>query len=200
MMNRKHVAVFVALWLFLSCAGLVAMLYHEKSPGMAGNPPGEWPANSTIAPRGPTLILFAHPHCPCTRASIGELAQIMAHCEGKLAAHVCFLLPAGQCADWTQSDLWRSAEAIPGVTVHIDWNGAEARRFHAGTSGQTVLYDAGRLLFAGGITAGRGHSGDNPGRDAVMALLASPTDGGARTPVYGCPLSRENGSDCRQSP
>ena len=120
----------------------------------------------------------------------------MAHSQGKLCSHVLFLQPAGQRPDWVETDLWRSAEAIPGVKVHADWNGAEARRFHAGTSGQTVLYDAGRLLFAGGITAGRGHSGDNPGRDAVMALLAAPTGTGARTPVYGCGLSDKN-SSCR---
>jgi hypothetical protein len=199
MMNRKHVAALVAIWLVLGCGGLVAMLYYEKSPGMAGDPPREWPANSAIAPHGPTLILFAHPHCPCTRASIGELAQIMAHCQGKLTSHVFILRPAGECADWAKSDLWRSAEAIPGVTVHADWNGEEAHRFNAGTSGQTVLYDAGRLLFAGGITSGRGHSGDNAGRDAVMALLASPTDHVARTPVYGCPLAGNSEIGCRQT-
>jgi hypothetical protein len=194
--NRKQISIIAALWLLMGCGGLVAMLYHEKSAGVAGNPPKEWPADSAIAPRGPTLVMFAHPHCPCTRASIGELAQIMAHCQGKLTSHVLFLQPADQRHDWVETDLWRSAEAIPGVTVHADWNGAEARRFHACTSGQAVLYDAGRLLFAGGITAGRGHSGDNPGRDAVIALLATPTATGVRTPVYGCGLSNED-SGCR---
>ena len=57
---------------------------------------------------------------------------------------------------------WRSAAAIPGVTVHVDHDGGEARRFGAETSGFVVLYDAhGELLFAGGITTGRGQAGDN---------------------------------------
>jgi hypothetical protein len=53
-----------------------------------------------------------------------------------------------------------------------------------------LLYDtAGRLLFSGGITAARGHSGDNAGREAIVALLAgAPTDR-TQTPVFGCKLS-----------
>ena len=50
-------------------------------------------------------------------------------------------------------------------------------------------------LFAGGITASRGHSGDNAGRSVLVALLhgAGPRPGGpvARhtSPVFGCPLT-----------
>ncbi len=195
-MNRTKIAAIFAIWLLMGCAGLVAMLHHEKLAGAAGDPPKQWPPNSSIADNGATLIMFAHPHCPCTRASIGELALLMAQCQGKLAAHVCFSEPEGEDADWVKTDLWRAAESIPGVTVHADLNGVEARRFHASTSGQTVLYSAGHLLFAGGITAGRGHSGDNPGRDAILALLAAPADKEARTAVYGCALADEN-SKCR---
>ena len=42
----------------------------------------------------------------------------------------------------------------------------------ATTSGHVLLYDAGGVLrFAGGITDGRGHEGDNAGLDAALALL-----------------------------
>ena len=53
-----------------------------------------------------------------------------------------------------------------------DDDGAEARRFGAETSGQTLLYDEhGALLFSGGITGARGHAGDNAGRASLVALL-----------------------------
>jgi hypothetical protein len=36
-----------------------------------------------------------HPHCPCSRASIGELSILMAHSRGRLAAFVVFVEPPG---------------------------------------------------------------------------------------------------------
>jgi hypothetical protein len=132
--------------------------------------------------------MLAHPHCPCTRASIGELALLMAHVQGRLTATVLFLSPSDMPAAWEQTDLWEDAAAIPGVTVMRDADGAEARRFGAVTSGQVIVYDAsGRVLFSGGITPSRGHAGDNQGRSAIVALLdGDPSVRGSR--VFGCSL------------
>lgn len=78
----------------------------------------------------------------------------------------------------------------------IDDNGAEANRFHAATSGQTLLYDAaGRLLFSGGITGSRGHSGDNAGQTAIVSLVNSGAAELTETSVFGCPLF-EPKSEC----
>jgi hypothetical protein len=143
-----------------------------------------------------------HPHCPCSRASIGELAILIAHSGGRLAAFVVFVQPPGFDENWTKSDLWSSAGLIPGVTRIIDL-GAEAKLFGAATSGQTMVYDPrGRLLFSGGITAARGHFGDNAGITAITRLIDTAESGGparvayrnkpvvdaSTTPVYGCPL------------
>lgn len=63
-----------------------------------------------------------------------------------------------------------------------------------------MVYDRrGRLLFNGGITAARGHFGDNPGVDSIRALidihvaagLGRPVvhqDQAVQTAVFGCPL------------
>jgi hypothetical protein len=134
--------------------------------------------------------MFAHPRCPCTRASLGELEKIMARCQGAVDARVVFLQPAGQSEDWCQTDLWRSAAGIPGVRVVPDVGGALARRFHAATSGQTLVYnDRGELLFSGGITLARGHAGDNPGASAIEACLAGQTPECREAPVFGCPIA-----------
>jgi hypothetical protein len=118
---------------------------------------------------------------------MGELAILMAHCQGLVNAHVVFFQPSGSSEDWTHSDLWRAATAIPGVTVQADQDGREARLFHAETSGHTALYNAqGLLVFDGGITVSRGHSGDNDGRDAITAWLHGRTSELTQTPVYGC--------------
>jgi hypothetical protein len=102
---------------------------------------------------------------------------------------VLFAKPPNLPRDWEQTDLWETAAAIPGVKVMRDDDGLEARRFHAATSGQTMLYDKkGNLLFSGGITGGRGHEGDNAGRSAIVSLLTTGKADDWETPVFGCAL------------
>jgi len=180
-----------ALWLFMIAVGVSALWSYESTPGAGAAAPGLWPAASRIKPDADraTLVMLAHPHCPCTRASVGELARLMTQAQGRVTAYVLFVKPAGFSDGWVQSDLWASAAAIPGVTPVLDDGGAEAGLFSAETSGQTVLYDAaGNLLFRGGITSARGHAGDNAGRAAIVSLLTSDEAGGRDTPVFGCPL------------
>jgi hypothetical protein len=191
-MTRQRLGALVVIWLLLGGGGLAAMLRYEKAAGNPGRPPLGWPAAAGPAPKGFMLLLFVHPHCPCTRASVGELARIMAHVQGKVVARVIFEQPAGKPASWCRTDLWEAAQAIPGVTPEADPAGVETRRFNARTSGQTLLFAQGRLVFSGGITGGRGHRGDNLGSDQVRSLLAGATTPLARSPVYGCPLADEN--------
>jgi hypothetical protein len=191
---RKQGIVLVALglaWIGVVLGATFLMLAHANSPGPAGAPPKNWPEASRVPhdTKQPTLVMFLHPHCPCSRASVGELALLMAHCQGRVAAHLFFLRPAEMPSNWAMTDMWRDAAQIPGVTVHRDDSGREARLFGAETSGETALYDAeGRLLFHGGITISRGHSGDNPGRDTLQALLMGNPAQLANTPAFGCPL------------
>ena len=191
----------IVLWLSAVGVGLWILWGYENTPGVGAKPPVLWPADSRIqrARDRATLVLIAHPHCPCTRATVGELAALMAHAQGRLHAYVLFLKPAGFSEDWERTDLWQSAASIPGVSVMVDEGGSEARRFNSSTSGQTILYDAeGRLLFSGGITASRGHSGDNAGRSAVVSLVNAGAADRAETFVFGCPLFDKN-SECLES-
>jgi len=73
---------------------------------------------------------------------------------------------------------------------------AEAKRFGAETSGQTLLYDErGTLAFSGGITGSRGHAGDNAGRASLLALINRSDADRRGSSVFGCPLfSAGNGS------
>jgi hypothetical protein len=68
------------------------------------------------------------------------------------------------------------------------------------TSGQVLLYDvSGRLVFRGGITAGRGHAGDNVGRDNVVAFLLHDTVPAESTPVFGCSIDDAEPADFDRS-
>jgi hypothetical protein len=190
--HRTAVTVCAALaWLGVAGFCMALIQQYTVVPGDAGRPPARWPAESRIPlnPNLPTLVLFAHPRCPCTRATIGELDLLMARVQGRLKAEVWFLKPDDTAENWTNTDLWSSAAAIPGVTVHEDRSGREASLFRVATSGETLLYDPdGKLVFQGGITIARGHAGDNPGRSALADLVAGSLTNQVQTPVYGCPL------------
>lgn len=183
--------LLVAFWLATVAGGTGVLLMQDFTPGGDVSAPKKWPAQTRIrhAADRPTLIMFAHPQCPCTRASLGELAVLMAQCPGRVDARVMFFQPQVGGDDWTQTDLWRSAGNIPGVMVQADVAGSEAKNFRATTSGHVILYDAqGGLLFSGGITESRGHSGDNAGRSAIVELLNHGTPATSATPVFGCSL------------
>ena len=180
------------VWVLLVGAGFIWLVRYEFSPGRDAKAPGSWPDESRIerAPDHPTLLMFAHPRCPCTRASVAELARLVAQCQDQARIVVLFFRPKEGGEDWAMNDLWRNAASIPGVVTQEDEDGVEARRFGSETSGQLVLYDAqGRLMFEGGITASRGHEGDNAGRSALVAILNDGWTGQIRTPVFGCSIS-----------
>jgi len=194
--SRKKILLTALLggtWVTALAFGARVLINYETTPGQVGPVAANWPTASIVPSQAdkPTLLMFAHPHCPCTRASIGELAEIMAHAMGKVNAYVFFAKPPGAGRDWDETDLRRSAAAIPGVTVLTDENGNEAARFGAKTSGHTVVFASnGALIFSGGITASRGHAGDNAGESAVLAALTQQPLRRARTPVFGCSLTK----------
>lgn len=188
--GRALFAAIVLIWILAVGTGVRILWRYANTPGTLASPPVDWPRRAGIQPKHgrAVLLVFAHPQCPCSRATIGELALIMARCRGKFDAYVFFYAPRSEGSAWARTELWQQAASIPDVHAVEDPDGAEALRFSASTSGQALLYDTrGRLLFNGGITAARGHSGANDGRDAVVSLLegrpARPT-----TPVFGCSL------------
>ena len=184
-------SLFAVTWIAAVAFGMRILFRYENTPGRVGALSQAWPAEQIErTPDRPTLVMLAHPHCPCTAASVGELAQIMARLQGRVAAYVLFVKPKGAGSDWEDTDLRRSAEAIPGVKVVFDPDGAEARRFGAETSGHTQLFGTnGRLLFSGGITASRGHAGYNAGEHAIIALVNNQTPARTQTLVFGCSLA-----------
>jgi hypothetical protein len=192
--NKILVTTVLALtWVAALGYGMQVLWKYETTPGPSTSVASDWPSESIMPrqPDQPTLLMVAHPHCPCTRASIAELAQIMARAPGGVTASVLFVKPSGVGADWDDTDLRRSAAAIPGVSVLTDDNGIEAARFGAKTSGHTLVFNRnGTLVFSGGITATRGHAGPNAGENAVLSALRQQTPDRRRTSVFGCSLAQ----------
>ena len=189
--TRSWLWIVAFLWFGGVTSGLWVVWAYENRPGISGEAPARWPLQSALTPAGdrPTLDFVAHPQCTCTRASIEELADVLLRAPQRPKTYVLFLRPAVFHAGWEQTDLWRSAAALPDVTVLRDDDGVEAQRFGVATSGQTMLYDRrGTLIFSGGITGSRGHAGENAGQTALITLLTGGRSDRAATSVFGCPL------------
>jgi hypothetical protein len=179
------------LWLGAVGTGLWAVWAYDNRPGAAAAAPPQWPSATALVPNsaGPTLVFLAHPQCTCTRASLDELAEILARASTRPRTYVVFLKPSAVENGWEQTELWRRATQLPGVRVIRDDNGVEARRFGVETSGQTLLYDRrGTLVFSGGITGSRGHAGENAGELTLISLLSDGRTDRRATSVFGCPL------------
>jgi hypothetical protein len=177
-------ALLVALWLVVVLSGFWALESYKARPG----PSGEARAGAAPATGRPRLIFFAHPHCPCTRASLAEIGEIVSRPHGT-GLEVVFVRPEGTADGWERGPLWEAAGRLPGASVRCDPGGAEARRLGAATSGHVVLLDAaGRVLFSGGVTRSRGHPGDSPGRRALLDRLSGAAKETWAGPVFGCPL------------
>ena len=183
--RRALIGVLAFAWLLAVVGGLSVLGRFDNTPGTGANAPGQWPAASRLSRSadGPTLVLLAHPQCSCTRASLDELTEALARVRVRPKTYVLFLKPEGFADGWEQTETWRLASAIPGVTAVRDESGREARRFGAATSGETLLYDAaGTLVFSGGITGSRGHAGDNYAQRAIAAQSWDASGGPAPTP------------------
>jgi hypothetical protein len=167
------------------------MLAYEHTPGETFEARRRWPTTSLLdlATGQPTLLMFVHPLCPCSRASLAELEKFAAQFHDRVAMRIIFVQPPNKESEWDHTDLWSTAERIPGAVLHRDTSGAEAARFEVTTSGETLLYSSqGALLFHGGMTASRGHQGENAGRTAISDLIGTGQSDYHKTPVFGCAL------------
>lgn len=181
-------------WIAVLMLGTAALALYKAAPAADLAAPAAWPEGSRIqrSAERPTLLMFVHPRCACSRASVEALSQLLTRVRGRVDAHLLFYRPASMTQAWARSALWEAASAIPGLIVEQDTEGREAQLFHGTTSGHTVLYGlGGERLFDGGITPARGHVGDSFGLQALTELLIG-TKGergqSARAPIFGCAI------------
>ena len=173
--------------------GVFALARYNATPGISATPDPLSPSSLGADATGKmSLVMFVHPKCPCSTASLEELSQLMATYRSRLSASVVMFRPEEQGDDWAHTSTCVSAHSIPGVEVISDTGALLAKKYGAKTSGQVFLYDGnGRLLFEGGITGSRGHVGDNDGLEAVTKLILGempPQASQVHAPVFGCAI------------
>lgn len=192
-------AIGAAAWLGLCGLGTGVLWSYAQSEGELGEPSQTWPLPSVEppVPDGATLVLFAHPRCPCTSASMTAVERLMARFPEGLGVVVVFFEPEGADEAWRDSALWRRAESLRGAAVVADRGGRWTAAAGAMTSGIAGLYGVdGRLLYWGGLTPSRGHEGDSIGIDAVSAALRGDRAHARQGSVYGCPILGSCGTVC----
>ena len=150
-----------------------------------------------VATERPTLYLFMHPRCPCTRATIVQLDRVFT-ATGLEKAELPEVIVVVTIPDdatendgaWRESDTVRLASTLPNAVVWYDRGGVKARSFGAQASGSVALYaTGGKLLFAGGVTVSRGHEGDSLGAEQLLQQIQNPNEQVPVTaPALGCRL------------
>lgn len=188
--SNMIVPALVLLWILGIFGGTVVMMNYDYAAAPEGDHLIRFPKDATfgLAQGKMTLVMFANPDCPCSKASVQELAELLARTSYDLKVQVLFFKPGQFPESWARTDLFDRASALPHSTVAIDNGGVEAMKFHATTSGETFVFSPdGALKFRGGITRGRGQYGISPGILAVKDVLET-----GRTQVtgktYGCTL------------
>jgi hypothetical protein len=191
--RQRWLYVALAVWMAALATGFFALWRYKAAAAPADSgPPLQWPSDSTLelSRDRATLVLFAHPKCGCTHATVTELARLVARDNALMRTRVAVVRPAEVPAGWDDTELVSRASAIPGATVSRDEGGVEAARFGVIASGHVVMYDpSGRRLFSGGLTSSRGHEGESFGTQRIHSLLTTGTADRADAPVFGCAFS-----------
>jgi hypothetical protein len=200
-------AAALIVWIAIAVAGW----YGISAYGFNGDPQAttsivsQWPVDSTIVrlTERPTLVLFLHPKCPCSRATVGELERLPVLVPSDALPDVCVVAAAPRATGdlWWSSPFLDRVARLPNARMVRDPGGVETDLFGARVSGTVLLFDpAGKRLYAGGVTMSRGHAGDNVGLQAVTDLLVNPRADVSSIPPLGCAMVRENRQPASATP
>jgi hypothetical protein len=182
--------VVVLLWIGSLACGMRTFCVLDAVPGRNAVAP------ATLLPHRaapachdrPSLFLFVHPMCPCSRVTLAELARVVAQHGNELDYQIAVTSLPPNSGQLDQTASWRQASAIRGVVLRKDGDEL-ARRLGAITSGQVLLYDAaGHLRFNGGLTDSRDDATSGAGRRAIEQALRGSVVMPITVPVYGCGL------------
>lgn len=181
--------VVYTIWLALLLIGHTIMFEYELTAGPLSNSKRIFPECTSLqlAHSSQNLILFLHPACPCSSATVDEFCQLMRVGKKDAVGTVVFLMPDDKEGEWSLLPIMSRVRKIPNVSILQDANGALAETFGVITSGHLLIYDGrGILNFSGGITGSRGHTGDNQYFAVAKRTIINKNPDFATTPVFGC--------------
>lgn len=191
-MRGRWCVIAVSVWVLLLACGTGYLAAHGARAGGAGATPARWAGAFERGAGVWTVVLAAHPRCPCTRASAEELIGALEGASEPYELVVLAYRPAGD-PGFADTGVVRRLRGLAHARVLDDPDGRLAAGLGALTSGHAAVYDAGGdLRFSGGLTPSRAHVGPNTGAGAVRSLLRGGVPPAAGAPVYGCPLDNDD--------
>lgn len=185
-MWRMYAATVV--WLLFLIAGGAWLYVYETTSQPTERKIKAWPESSGLERKRnlESVVVFLHPRCPCTRATVVSLAELAK--TGPAREIVCvFWIPEGAGAEWRGTGNVEEARRHSGFQVVFDPGGKERALFGARTSGEVFVFDPkGRLRLQGGITPRRGMADALYCRETMRR--AQEGKGIVCTEAFGCPL------------
>ncbi len=180
------------IWFAISVTAFWALTIRSYVPGAVATAPRVWPAATSLTRdhAACTAVVFVHPLCGCTRATLAEVARL----TRQLGDDSRWIIVVDANATSGLADLntsvVRLARGISKAEVYLDFGGVETARFQARTSGEVQLFDTdGQLQFHGGVTPARGHEGVSVGRLAIADWVSRRQSPVVACNTYGCLLS-----------
>ncbi|MBB65874.1 MAG: hypothetical protein CMO81_12515 [Waddliaceae bacterium] len=193
-MHKKYLSYFlVSAWCISLSLGFYQLVEYGLTEGSADHSVATWPASLhwPAKERKSVLVLNLHPLCPCSRATVRELRQIMEQYSTDVQLLVFAYIPdLDDKADWESHDyIETTLKQMPSTIWEWDEKGHNALQLGAHTSGDLRLFDSKRnLIFSGGITPSRGHEGPSIGKESIINYLENREAVQRTAPVFGCPI------------
>lgn len=186
-------SIFVFTGIIVS--GSVKLLDYSTRPGESGEVPASIHEvdvlKDCLTPTKSTVLLFLHPHCPCTKATIKNLCAVLKECPSSVECCAIAFCPKGKADDWIQSPIVNMLTDKVGVNVIVDRGSSVIESFGIKCSGHVLVYDEdGGLQFSGGITRSRGHEGSCLPLSDLRKFLLGDAGEPVNWPVFGCSLTQ----------
>src|SRR3954470_1075599 len=105
--EKRAWLLVLLVWLGLIAAGYAWLLRYGFAPGRIASAPKIVPPS--VAPSNyaghAQIFLALHPRCPCSRATVKELAKILSRIPETINTTVLLYKPANEGESWLQSSL-----------------------------------------------------------------------------------------------
>lgn len=186
----------VAAWLGVVAVGVAWQIRYETKAGSAGSLELAESAGMGVPERmrEGRIVMALHPRCPCSGASVANLAEVARRARPGTSIRVLAGIPLdARGEEWLATPNCEAVRAIPGVELVADPGGRLGALHGLTTSGHVLAYDAGGALrFSGGITESRGNPEGGAALEGLVAILETLQERtGERgailtTPVFGC--------------
>ncbi|CAD73292.1 MAG TPA: RedB [Rhodopirellula baltica] len=186
--------IALSMLLLPGLVGMTQLVSYSSQPGDVGQsvpmllPHSLSSVQSFEDANQTTVLVFYHPHCPCTRATIRCMERMIASFTSQPTIIAYAFVPSGETDHWIESETTDKLRSFGNVSIVADHNAKACRQFDVATSGHVLVYNDSKLSFSGGITPSRGHEGNCDSGVAFLHSVNGESEDRREWPVFGCAI------------